>query len=158
MPFWYRPGAAAAGGAANGCLALAHSNLFIPSTLHGSCTGETALNEDVLRKNLESIDLYISQVDGAPCASMQMHLINGADSTTYRNKNALLKIFLKGKKEEKEELQRKYPSIYSKFQRIWKFRDKHLHNELPAKYVFYLTCYELPASTRHAGKENRKMN
>ena len=125
----------------NGCLALAHSNLFIPSTLHGSCTGETALNEDVLRKNLESaIDLYISRVDGAPCASTQIHLIKGADSTTYQEENALLKIFLKGKKEEKEELKRKYPSIYSKFQRIWKLHNKHLHNELPAKYVFYLTC------------------
>ena len=125
----------------NGCLALAHSNLFIPSTLHGSCTGETALNEDVLRKNLESaIDLYISRVDGAPCASTQIHLIKGADSKTYQEENALLKIFLKGKKEEKEELKRKYPSIYSKFQRIWKLHNKHLHNELPAKYVFYLTC------------------
>ena len=53
----------------NGCLALAHSNLFIPSMLHRFCTGETALNEDVLRKNLESaIDLYVSHVDGAPGA------------------------------------------------------------------------------------------
>ncbi len=83
----------------NGCLALAHSNLFIPSTLHGSYTGEAAVNKDVLRRNLESvIDLYISRVDGAPCVSTQINLIKGADSTSYQEENALLKIFLKQKR------------------------------------------------------------
>ncbi len=50
----------------NGCLALGHANLFIPSTLNGSClTQSGGVNEDILRKNLDSaIDAYISRVDG----------------------------------------------------------------------------------------------
>ncbi|CAB3986652.1 Hypothetical predicted protein [Paramuricea clavata] len=49
----------------NGCLALCHANLFIPSTLHGSCTLESGkVNEEVLKNNLGSaIDVYISHVD-----------------------------------------------------------------------------------------------
>lgn len=127
----------------NGCLALAHSNLFIPSTLNGSCTleGGTVVNEEVLKKNLESaIYLYIDRVDGAPCASTQIHLIKGADSTSRQEENDLLKIFLKGKKDEKKELERNNPSMYSRFQKIWQLREKHLHKKLPAKYIFYLTC------------------
>lgn len=127
----------------NGCLALAHSNLFIPSTLNGSCTleGGNVVNEEVLKRNLESaIDLYISRVDGAPCASTQIRLIKGADSKAYQEENELLKIFLKGKKEQKEEMKRNHPAMHSKFQQIWQLREKHLHKDLPAKYVFYLTC------------------
>ena len=125
----------------NGCLALAHSNLFIPSTLNGSCTLEGDVDKEVLKRNLESaIDLYISRVDGAPCASTQIHLIKGADGTSYQEENNLLKLFLKGKKDQKKEMQRNHPSMYKKFEQIWQLRDKHLHKNLPAKYVFYLTC------------------
>ena len=55
----------------NGCLALAHANLFIPSTLNGSCMDSGKINNDLLCKNLDSaIDIYISRVDKAPCAKM----------------------------------------------------------------------------------------
>ncbi|CAH3186929.1 unnamed protein product [Porites lobata] len=50
----------------NGCLALGHTNLFIPSTLNGSCL-TFPVDQNMLRKNLESaIDVHISRVGGAP--------------------------------------------------------------------------------------------
>ena len=78
--------------------------LFIPSTLHGSCTLESGkINEEILKKNLEAaIDVYISRVDNIPCASTEIHLVKGAESTAYQEENKLLKVFLKGKKEEKK--------------------------------------------------------
>ena len=126
----------------NGCLALGHANLFIPSTLHGSCTLESGkVNEEVLKNNLASaIDVYISRVDGTPCASTEIHLVKGAEKNAYQEENELLKVFLKGKKNEKEELERSNPQMYSKFQKIWKLREMHMYKGLPAKYVFFLVC------------------
>ena len=70
----------------NGCLALGHANLFIPSTLNGSClTASGGVDQNMLRKNLDSaMDVYISRVDGAPCASAEMHLYKGVDSSMYQ--------------------------------------------------------------------------
>ena len=118
------------------------------------------MNKEVLKRNLNSaIDLYISRVDGAPCASTQIHLIKGADNTTYQDENELLKVFLKGKKGEKKALERDHPEEYSKFQRMWQLRDNHLHKELPAKYVFYLTCcYEKTCIHKICKKEGLKKN
>ena len=72
----------------NDCLALAHANMFIPSTLNGSCNlinGQ--VNKEVLHKNLNTaIDVYISRVDKAPCASTEIHLFKGANSTVKKRK------------------------------------------------------------------------
>ena len=38
----------------NGCLALGHTNLFIPSTLNGSCMVSGQVDDDLLCKNLDS--------------------------------------------------------------------------------------------------------
>ncbi len=126
----------------DGCLALGHANLFIPSTLHGSCTVESGkVNEDVLAKNLASaIDVYISRVDGTPCASTEIHLVKGAENNGYQEENKLLKVLRKGKKKEKEELKRTYPEMYLQFEKIWKLRDMHMRKDLPTKYVFFLAC------------------
>ena len=126
----------------NGCLALGHANLFIPSTLHGLCTLESGkINEEVLKRNLAAaIDVCINRVDCTPCASTEIHLVKGAESTTYQEENKLLKVFLKGKKEEKEELKRNLPGVYSKFEKIWRLREMHMRKDLPAKYVFFLVC------------------
>lgn len=45
----------------NGCLALAHANLFIPSTMHGSCRSTSGqVDQEVLKRNLDSgIDVYL---------------------------------------------------------------------------------------------------
>lgn len=79
----------------NGCLALAHANLFIPSTLNGSCLdGGGKVNEKVLRENLSSaIDIYISRVGKAPCAGTEINLYRGSDSSSYLKENELVKIF-----------------------------------------------------------------
>ena len=46
----------------NGCLALAHANLFIPSTLNGSCMVTEKVSNDLLCENLDAaIDIYIFQ-------------------------------------------------------------------------------------------------
>ena len=37
----------------NGCLALAHSNMFIPSTLGGAVHGVNGVNQDQLKINLD---------------------------------------------------------------------------------------------------------
>ncbi len=58
----------------NGCLALGHAKLFIPSTLNGSCVASGgSIDEKVLHANLNSaIDVYLSRVDKAPCAGTQI--------------------------------------------------------------------------------------
>ena len=80
----------------NGCLALAHANLFIPSTMHGSCRSESGqVDQEVLKRNLNSaIDVYLDRVDGAPCAGTQIHLFKGADSTSERCESELLKVVM----------------------------------------------------------------
>ena len=51
----------------NGCMSRGHSNLFIPSTLSGSCIEDGQINNDVLCKNLDmAIDTYISYVNKSP--------------------------------------------------------------------------------------------
>ena len=48
----------------NGCLALAHANLFIPSTLNGSCMDTTTgeIDQEKLKANLQAAtDVYIER-------------------------------------------------------------------------------------------------
>ena len=51
----------------NGCLAVAHSNLYFPSTLGGPV--HTA----------KGTDEYISRLQGAPCGEAKVQLYKGAD-------------------------------------------------------------------------------
>ena len=91
----------------NGCLALAHANLFIPSTLNGSCLSTGGrVNEKLHHENLNSaIDVYCSRVDKAPCAGTEIHLFRGADSTSHQLENKFLITFLKGTKKAKKKLE-----------------------------------------------------
>ena len=75
----------------NGCLALGHANLFIlfnlfiPSTLYGSCIENGEVNDEILYKNLNAaIDIYISRVDKSPCAGTVIHMWKGSDSTAFQ--------------------------------------------------------------------------
>ena len=126
----------------NGCQALGHANLFIPSTLNGSCIQQSGdVNQDMLFKNLDSaIDVYISRVDGAPCASTQIHLFKGPNSKEYQEESELVKVFLKGSVEEKEELKESHKYMYTKFEMIWNVRKRHLIEGFPAKYIYLLRC------------------
>lgn len=66
----------------NGCLALGHANLFIPSTLGGSAfnpdTGEVDMNR--VKNNLDlATSVYIDRVKNCPCGETVIHLYRGAD-------------------------------------------------------------------------------
>ena len=124
----------------NGCLTRAHSNLFIPSTIHGSClkaNGKT--DKSVLHKNLDSaIDIYIQRCNGCSCGKASLHLFKGVQAD-YEKRLDLI-VFLKGSKKKKKELQRKKPELYSYFSQIWNIRNCHMVTGLPSQYVFYLRC------------------
>ena len=124
----------------NGCQALAHANLFIPSTLNGSClNGSGGIDKEKLENNLNSAtDIYISRVDGAPCAATKINLYKGPKSELYQKENDLFKIFMKGNKQDNKELMRTHPNIYAKFKKVWGVRDMHLVKSYPLKYMFVL--------------------
>jgi hypothetical protein len=125
----------------NGCLALGHANLFIPSTLNGSCMESGKVNEEILCRNLDAaIDVYISRVDKAPCARTEIHLMKGANGEDSQKEREILLIFLKGTKEAKEKARLKEPDLYNEIEKIWQLRSRHLVQGLPIQYVFYLKC------------------
>ena len=91
----------------NGCLALGHSNLFIPSTINGSnFDSNRKLDKTKLKQNLEAaIDVYISAVNGSPCGGKPIHLVKGAQdelSKTYQERRQRLITFLRGTKKKKD--------------------------------------------------------
>ncbi|CAH3159029.1 unnamed protein product, partial [Porites lobata] len=62
----------------NGCIAKAHGNLFIPSTLAGSNFDSNGLSAKKLNKNMDiATDVYIDRVDGAPCFGTTLKLHSG---------------------------------------------------------------------------------
>ena len=59
----------------NGCLALAHANVFIPSTLGGSCMDGCKVNKDKYEENMNlATEVYINRVNGCPCGDTVIHL------------------------------------------------------------------------------------
>lgn len=127
----------------NGCLALAHSNLFIPSTLNGSCLDSQSGNVDEgkLKQNLsDAIDVYISRVNKCPCADTVVHLYKGTESSEIQGLRTMVKTFLKGKPSLKEKHKEEYPKEYQRIEDVWNLRARHLVPGLPDKYVFHLTC------------------
>jgi len=127
----------------NGCLALGHSNTYIPSTLAGSCIDPQsgAICEDKLKRNLSvAIDAYISRVDGCPCGDTTIHLYRGAESVNSQVDREKLLVFLKGSKREKEALKQNHPALFKQFQAVWKVRNDHMVTGLPSQYVFLLLC------------------
>ena len=48
----------------NGCLAVAHANLFIPSSLGGSCMDGNTINKEKYERNMDlATDVYINRVN-----------------------------------------------------------------------------------------------
>ncbi len=66
----------------NGCLAVAHANTYIPSTLHGSNFNESGeVDYERLESNLmTAADVYISRCDKAPFAHSTINLIKGSQN------------------------------------------------------------------------------
>ena len=105
----------------NGCLSLAHSNIFIPSTLAGSCIDQQTgkISQSKLKENLDlAIDAYMSRVNGCPCGTTTISLYKGAESSQYQLMHDKLQIFLKGTAHAKKALQRDHPETFSEFEII----------------------------------------
>ena len=149
----------------NGCMTRGHSNLFIPSTLAGSCTESVQVNEEILKQSLElAIEIYIKHVDQSPCGETDICLFRGADaSADYHKTRDYLKIFLKGSKKNKENLKREHPQIYQEICDVWDLRQRHLMTGYPSQYIYYLLCCFQPGCIhplckRYVGKSRSELS
>ncbi len=52
----------------------------------------------------------------------------------------MVKIYLKGNKKEKENLETDHPEMYKKITKIIDLQRRHMVKDVPTKYVFYLRC------------------
>ena len=134
----------------NGCLALGHANIFIPSTLGGSCLdNETGkVDPGKLKHNMDlATDVYINRVSGFPCGDGTITLFRGADSSELQQLRLQLLIFLKGSKRQREALRQKDPRMFSYFNEVWTIPCSHMVKELPQNYLFHLVCCFKPSCT-----------
>ena len=54
-----------------------------------------------------------------------------------------MKIFLKGSKQKKEQLQHENSSMFEHFRAIWEVRSNHLVQGYPQQYIYYLlACFK----------------
>lgn len=146
----------------NGCLAVAHSNLYIPSTLGGPVHTAKGIDEIQLKKNLDlAADVYISRVQGAPCGEAKVQLYKGADGPEAKkllNRRQMLLKFLSGKSAEKESLKRNHPKMYNYFQQVWKVYLSHKLPNMCNKYFLVLSlCFQpgCPHSLCMAGNKEQ---
>ena len=81
-------------------------------------------------------------MNGCPCGDTTIQLYRGADTSSSEHLQARshLLTFLKGSRAAKEKLQRENPVMYTDFQLVWDIRRRHMVQELPAQYVFFLVC------------------
>ncbi|CAB3977095.1 Chromatin modification-related YNG2 [Paramuricea clavata] len=131
----------------NGCLAHAHSNLFIPSTLSGFNLSENGLDDGKLLENLNlASDVYIDRVNGAPCGETTIKLFKGSKdkhAEYLKNRRPNLLIFLHGSKKARTELKKENSTQFEYFNEIWDLRNSHMIKDLPDQYAFVLlSCYK----------------
>lgn len=144
----------------NGCLALVHTNLFIPSTLNGMPinTDTGLIDYDILTSN-QAAHIYIERVNHCPCGDTYIHIFKGADSTELQKKRTKLMTFLKGSQKKKDELFSDDPELFKYFQQVWSVRENHMHLGLPMQYIFLLmccfkqNCYHPICQEEHQGSE-----
>ena len=101
----------------NGSLALGHSNLFIPSTLHGEwITEDGEFSLEKYKENMEAaLGQYIERVDQTPCMKTVIHLFFGVKEDPLLERRSKLLTFLRGSKSAVEKLKRDYPEMYRYF-------------------------------------------
>lgn len=118
----------------NGCLALAHSNLFIPSTFGGSCISPAAGKVDKQKyTNMDTAtDVYISRTNHCPCGET-VNLYKGADSLEKQECKHLLQC-LKGSKKQRESLKQGNPELYAYFDLVGQLRINHMVKNVPSNY------------------------
>ena len=127
----------------NGCLALAHANLFIPSTLGGTCMDSNTgkINKEKYEHNMElATNVYINRVNDAPCGDTVIHLYNGANSSEQQVVRKYFLQYCKGTKKQKEALKRERPELYNYFDTVWQLKERHSIKGLPPQYAFFLVC------------------
>ena len=127
----------------NGCLALGHSNLFIPSTLGGSVynqeTGLVDMNK--VKENLDlAASVYIDRVNNCPFGETVIQLFKGADSTEFQIQRIHLMVYLKGSKKKRDQLKSKHPELYAYFDKVAEVKRRHEVCRLPPQYLFQLVC------------------
>ena len=131
----------------NGCIARAHSNVFIPSTLNGSNFSSDGLNEEKLRENLDAAaDVYLDKVQDAPFGNTTIKLFKGANgeyAKYVQQRRPNLLTFLHGSRKAKDALQQTNQTQYQNFQEVWQVCTDHMVKGYPEQYVFFLhTCYK----------------
>ena len=131
----------------NGCLAVAHSNCFIPSTLGGPVNSENGIDTEQLKHNLDlATDVYISRVDGASCGDTKIKLCKGDRSDSAEEllkRRPKLLSFLNGKPAEKKMLLEKEPDLYDYFTKVWDVYNRHMLSSVPKQYVLVLKpCFK----------------
>ena len=85
-------------------------------------------------------EIYISRANNAPCGKTTIHLFKGADSSEQQGIRIDVLVFLKGNKDEKENLRVKKPGIWKMLKNVWEIRERHMVEGLPPQYVFFLKC------------------
>ena len=113
----------------NGCLSLAHSNLFIPSTLNGSNLGPPGKLDREKHNTMQlAMDVYISRVSDCPCGTGTIKLLKGADSTKHQQLRKDLLVYLKG---TKKDLKRNREESFKYFEKVWRVRSSHMLLNFP---------------------------
>lgn len=132
----------------NGCIARAHSNVFIPSTLNGSNLSPDGLDKEKLTENLDAAaDVYLDRVQGAPFGNTTITFFKGASNEHAKylqQRRSNLIIFLHGSKKAKEALKLKNQVQYQYFEEVWQVRNDHFVEGYPEQYVFLLHLCYLP--------------
>lgn len=131
----------------NGCIARAHSNIFIPSTLNGSNMSASGLDEEKLKANLDTAaSVYIDRVQDAPFEKTNIVFFKGNKDEYGRcleNRRPNLLKFLHGSKKAKQQLKASNPEEYNYFEKVWGVRNNHYIKNYPEQYVFLLyLCYK----------------
>ena len=127
----------------NGCLALGHANLFIPSTLDGSNIdlGTGKVDKDKFTKNMMlATEVYINRVNHCPCGETTIELFPGTNSEEKQKLRESLIIFLKGSQADRSRLKSDSSELYDYFNKVWNLRDRHLRKDVPSQYLFSLVC------------------
>ena len=95
-----------------------YPNLFVLSTLNGSCMDSGKINNELLCKNLDSaIDIYISRFDKALFAQTVSYIMKGAESKDLLTEQEILFTFLKGNVQEKKKAELNNPNLYQEVKR-----------------------------------------
>ena len=131
----------------NGCLALAHANIFIPSTLEGSCMDTTTgkIDKEKYDKNMElATNVYISRVNQCPCEDSAIKLYHGTNSVEHQERRKYFLQYAKGNKKQKEAFKKEKPDLYNYFETVWQVKERHSIKGLPTQYVFILVgCFDV---------------